>query len=408
MAVMSPFESNLGTKLLPSSISLLADNVFTPKTTTKNYLLLLFIFLPDNLLHVIILKFKFFKEKFLAKEKKKNKHVAHLIRLLIAAAALFFAFKGESLKELINNFSKLSVFVIIAAIALNLAGQFIFVGRWLLLLRTQDVKIKYKQALKLHFLGLFYNNCLPSSVGGDALRAWYVTKHTDKKLEAALSVLVDRIVGMACTFAMIFLAYWLIPAGGSGTHLEFQFDIVSIFIKLVIAGFALIFLAALALFIMFKSRKLRPKLFMYGFIFMMKWKMWSSRFKTAIKLYCSKPLTLLLAVVLSFTCQALPVFGLYLIGRELGIDAHIKYYYVFFPLSWVIGVIPISVGGAGVMELGLKGMFSQVARVTTKQGLGLALAQRIIWLLTSIPGVIIHITGKHLPEEERVEPDSLE
>jgi len=76
-------------------------------------------------------------------------------------------------------------------------------------------------------------------------------------------------------------------------------------------------------------------------------------------------------------------------------------------LSWVIGVIPISVGGAGVMELGLKGLFSQVAQVTTELGLGLGLAQRIIWLLTSIPGVIIHITGKHLPKEQRIEPDSL-
>jgi uncharacterized protein (TIRG00374 family) len=345
---------------------------------------------------------------FLADTKKKNKHVTNLIRVLIGAVAIYLALRGESLSELAANFRKLGIFVVIAAIALNLAGQFIFVLRWLLLLRAQHVTIKYKQALKLHFLGLFYNNFLPSSVGGDALRAWYVTKHTDKKLEAALSVLVDRVVGMACTFAMIFLAYWLIPADDSGTHLEFQFNIVSILIKLVIGVFALIFLAALALFIMFKSRKLRPKLLMYGFIFMMKWKMWSSRLKTAIKLYCSKPFTLLLAVLLSFTCQALPVYGLYLIGRGLGIDAHIKYYYVFFPLSWVIGVIPISVGGAGVMELGLKGMFSQVAQVTTEQGLGLALAQRFIWLITSIPGVIIHITGKHLPEEERVEPDSLE
>jgi len=342
----------------------------------------------------------------LAKTDKKNKHVAHLIRLLIAAAALYFAFKGESIKDLIANFSKLSPLIIIAAIALNLAGQFVFIIRWLLLLRAQAITIKYWPALKLHFLGLFYNNCLPSSVGGDALRAWYVTKHTDKKIEAALSVFVDRVIGMFCTFAMIFLAYWLIPAGESGTHLQFstEFNIVSLIIKLVLACLILLVLAVIVLFFMFKSKKFRPIFFKYAFIFMIRWKMWSGRVFTAIKLYCSKPFTILLAMLLSFTCQALPVFGLYLIGRNLGIDAHIKYYYIFFPLSWIIGVIPISVGGAGVMELGLKGLFSQVAQVTTEQGLGLALAQRVMWLLTSIPGVIIHITGKHLPDELKVEP----
>jgi hypothetical protein len=70
--VMSPFESNFGSKLVPSSISLLADNVLTPKTTTKNYLLLLFIFLPDNLLHVIMSKFKFFKENVFGRHKEKK------------------------------------------------------------------------------------------------------------------------------------------------------------------------------------------------------------------------------------------------------------------------------------------------------------------------------------------------
>lgn len=340
-------------------------------------------------------------------KEKKNKHFWLIIRLLIGVGALCLAFRGVDIKEMVGNFSKLSLFVIIAAIVLNLAGQFIFVFRWLMLLRAQDIKINYWPALKLHLLGLFYNNCLPSAVGGDALRAWYVTKHTDKKLEAALSVLVDRTIGMFCTFAMVFLSYWLIPSGGKGTHLQFEFNIGSILLKLVLACVAMVILAVLVLFIMFKTPRFRPILFKYGFIFMLRWKMWSSRIVTAVKIYCSKPLTLLAAIVLSFVCQSLPIYGLYLIGRNLGIEAHIKYYYVFFPLSWIIGVIPISVGGAGVMELGLKGLFSQVATVTTEQGLGLAFAQRIIWLITSIPGVIVHITGKHLPEDERVEPDEL-
>lgn len=358
-------------------------------------------FLPINVLRVIIIKFKLFKGNILADKNKKSKHVSHLIRLLIAIAALYFAFKGESIKEIISNFSSLSIFIIVAAIALNLAGQFVFVFRWLILLRAQHITINYWPALKLHFLGLFYNNCLPGAVGGDALRAWYVTMHTDKKIEAVLSVFVDRAIGMACTIAMIFLAYWLIPAGESGTHLQFgaNFNIVSLAMKLLLGVFALVAIAAVVLVVMYKSRKFRPILFKYMFIFMLRWKMWSGRVIAAVKLYCSKPFTLFLAIVLSFVCQAMPIFGLYLIGRKLGIDAHIKYYYIFFPLSWIIGIIPISVGGAGVMELGLKGMFSQVAQVTTEKGLGLALAQRIIWLLTSIPGVIIHLTGKHLPEE---------
>jgi uncharacterized membrane protein YbhN (UPF0104 family) len=102
----------------------------------------------------------------------------------------------------------------------------------------------------------------------------------------------------------------------------------------------------------------------------------------------------------------MPIYGLYLVGKDLGIAAHIKYYFIFFPLSWIIGVIPISVGGAGVMEFGIQGMFKVIGvsyRIPT-----LALAQRIMWLIISVPGVIIHLTGKHLPSEAPLEAENIE
>lgn len=342
----------------------------------------------------------------MAQTVKKNKHLSHLVRIAIAALALYFAFRGESISGIIKVFSGLNILVFLTALGLYVAGQFIFVFRWLILLRVQDISIKYFSALKLHFLGLFYNNCLPGAVGGDVLRAWYVTKHTEKKIEAALSVFVDRAIGLGSTIAMIFLSYWFIPAQGGGAELEFgaDFNLASLAVKFLIFVTAFILLAASTIAVMYYSRKLRPILLKYVFILALRWTFWFGRIIKAVKLYCCKPFTLFFAVLLSFICQAMPIYGLYLIGKDLGIEAHIKYYFVFFPLSWIIGVIPISVGGAGVMELGLKGLFSKVAQVTASQGLILALAQRLTWLLTSIPGVIIHITGKHLPKQEEINP----
>jgi uncharacterized protein (TIRG00374 family) len=332
---------------------------------------------------------------------QKSKHISHLIRIVVAVGALYFAFKGESARNIIRDFGNLNILIFIAAILLNIAGNLIFVFRWLILLRAQGIVLAYWPALKLHMLGLFYNNCLPGSVGGDALRAWYVTMHTEKKIEAAMSVFVDRAIGMACTIAMVFLTYWILPKGDKDTQftLGADFSIASLSLKLLLSVLAIAVLAAIVIAVMYFSRKLRPILFKYAFIIGLRWKIWSGRVIQAILLYCSKPFTLLFAVVLTFACQSLPIYGLYLIGENLGIQANIRYYFMFFPLSWIIGIIPISVGGAGVVELGLKGLFGKVAQVTTEQGLGIALAQRLIWLLTSIPGVVIHLTGKHLPKE---------
>jgi uncharacterized protein (TIRG00374 family) len=349
----------------------------------------------------------FCREKFLAQTSKKNKHISHLIRIAIAAAALYFAFKGESIRDIAKVFASLNLLVFAAALGLLLAGQLVFVLRWLILLRAQAVYVSYWPALKLHLLGLFYNNCLPGSVGGDVLRAWYVTMHTDKKIEAALSVFVDRAIGLACTVTMVFLTYWLVPKGGKETQftLGADFSFVSLSIKLLLGILIMVMLAAIIIAVMYFSKKLRPTLLKYIFIFSIRWKLWIGRVLKAVKLYCCKPFILLLAVVLTFICQAMPIYGLYLVGEDLGIQAHLRYYFMFFPLSWIIGIVPISVGGAGVMELGLKGLFSKVAQVTASQGLILALAQRLTWLLTSIPGVIIHISGKHLPDKEEIEKE---
>jgi glycosyltransferase 2 family protein len=345
--------------------------------------------------------FKYYYKENLLTQTGKNKHIGHLIRVAVAAGALYFAFRGESIRSIAKIFSDLNILVFLAALALYFFGQFIFVFRWLTLLRVQGISIKYLVAIRLHFLGLFYNNCLPGAVGGDVLRAWYVTKHTEKKIEAALSVFVDRVIGFFCTIAMAFLSYWLIPAQGTGAELKLgaNFNIASLSVKLFAAGGVAIFLVAAVIAIMYYNRRLRPIFLKYAFILSLKWMFWAGRIIKAVKIYCTKPFALLFALLLSFICQAMPVYGLYLVGRNLGIEAHIKYYYVFFPLSWIIGVIPISVGGAGVMELGLKGLFGKVAEVSASQGLILALTQRLTWLLTSIPGVIIHITGKHLPDE---------
>src|SRR5690606_42133661 len=69
----------------------------------------------------------------------------------------------------------------------------IFVSiRWYILLHTQTVEISYFTCIKIHFLGLFYNNILVSSLGGDILRMWYITHHSSRRVESAFSVLVDR------------------------------------------------------------------------------------------------------------------------------------------------------------------------------------------------------------------------
>ena len=121
------------------------------------------------------------------------------------------------------------------------------------------------------------------------------------------------------------------------------------------------------------------------------------KFRDAIVIYCKKPLTILLAFGLTVFLQMLAITAFWLLGRNMGIQASVKYYYVFFTLTWVLGAVPVSIAGAGVVEGMLAFLFITFAGVAKEAASALALCQRAVWMLASLPGAAIHLIGAHLP-----------
>jgi uncharacterized protein (TIRG00374 family) len=119
----------------------------------------------------------------------------------------------------------------------------------------------------------------------------------------------------------------------------------------------------------------------------------------AVKLYSRSPVTILGTFGLTVILQALSIAGFCLLGRDLGIEIPVKYYFVFFPISWLIGTIPISIGGLGIMEGSLSIMFKSVG-VSGKNASAIAVCQRLVWWVSSLPGIFIHLSGTHLPSEK--------
>jgi len=124
-----------------------------------------------------------------------------------------------------------------------------------------------------------------------------------------------------------------------------------------------------------------------------------SKIRQSIRIYCHKWPAIIGALLLTFCCQGMTVMAMWLVGKEIGIDVPAKYYFIFFPVSWLLGAIPISVGGLGIMEGWLKMMFMQVGTMSGKNALALALCQRLIFLIASLPGAAIHLMGAHLPKD---------
>jgi uncharacterized protein (TIRG00374 family) len=85
---------------------------------------------------------------------------------------------------------------------LGLAIYFIAIGfnvlKWQYLLRTLDLHVPFPSLYRYNLVGLFFALLPLSMVGGDIARGWDLARHTKgRAAEVAVSVLVDRLVGLA-------------------------------------------------------------------------------------------------------------------------------------------------------------------------------------------------------------------
>lgn len=84
--------------------------------------------------------------------------------------------------------------------------------RWNFLLLIQKIRLPIIETWRLAMIGVFFNNFLPGSTGGDVIKIFYALRHApDRKPQAVLSVLMDRILGLiailAVTVALLPLGY---------------------------------------------------------------------------------------------------------------------------------------------------------------------------------------------------------
>ena len=142
-----------------------------------------------------------------ADNEKRNGRLSLVARVGVAVVAIAWVLRGQDWQELGKVFQDLNLGYFVLSLATYALAQLVIAFRWWLLLRAQSIRISVLATFRLHFLGLFYNNVMPSSVGGDLLKAWYVTRHTEKRLEGALSVFIDRVVGLGGMVLMAVVAY---------------------------------------------------------------------------------------------------------------------------------------------------------------------------------------------------------
>jgi len=113
----------------------------------------------------------------------------------IAILLLLFAFK-VNIGQVGQAFTQSQISWIILAGALHIIGLFISAYRWQLLLSAQAVQAPMWGLLQSYLIGGFFNNFLPTRVGGDVYRAIDSKRYSASLLRPIAVIIMERLTGV--------------------------------------------------------------------------------------------------------------------------------------------------------------------------------------------------------------------
>jgi glycosyltransferase 2 family protein len=330
----------------------------------------------------------------------KIKNFLWLIIALITLAVLSYNINWAEFKASIVGISWSWA---IWAVVVYFFAQTVLAGRWLLLLRVQGIHISLYQVIKLTYLGLFYNNMMPGSVGGDLLKGWYITHHSDQtlRIEAAVTVFVDRLTGLIGMVMVAVLASFVI-----GSQITYDSPYGQIQIRWVIWA---IFAAMVGVSIVFLSRHVRRLLLLSYLLEKLPFARFLRKADNAIRIYRHHIPTMLISLLITAVIQWTAIAAVWMLSQSLHFDkVTFVQCLIIMPIVWVIGVaIPVP-GGLGIIEGLITYLFCLAINPenpgqATEQALALAMLNRIMICTCSLPGALVPVFGGHLPKPAELE-----
>jgi glycosyltransferase 2 family protein len=118
------------------------------------------------------------------------------IKILVSAALLYFALRKANFSDLASRINIASLGWIVVAIAVTFFQIFVGVLRWREVSAECGAPLGAMKAMRFNVIGAFFNQTLPSSIGGDAVRLWLVARGGAGWRAATYSIFVDRAIGL--------------------------------------------------------------------------------------------------------------------------------------------------------------------------------------------------------------------
>tara|TARA_B100001057_G_scaffold497929_1_gene603443 strand:- start:2320 stop:3243 length:924 start_codon:yes stop_codon:yes gene_type:complete len=287
-----------------------------------------------------------------------------LMRTFIILLSIFILYSILDFNKLKIIFLNINYWPLIFAILIYLLVQLVSAQRFIYVSESLGYSIPFYNSVRVHFIGLWFNNIMPTGLGGDIIKAGMFKKSMG--LSAAITAsLLDRGFGMIFAIICIFLQLPLY-------YFFFGNTFTLIVLLICISTFTVI-----ALGILWAKTDLNKKLTLFKWFHML----FNNLNKSFNRNFLFKQFWV------CFIIHFNGILAYFLIGLSLGISVEVINYILVVPLIFLTALFPLSYAGWGLRELSAVALFSLIG-VSNELAFTSAVFFGLLSIIIGIPGII--------------------
>ncbi len=254
---------------------------------------------------------------------------------------------------------------------------FFFALRWRLLLRATGFEVPMGRVFLITYIGVFFNNFLPGSVGGDIARGMIVARGADRKAALVGTILLDRIIGLG---TMILLATsCVLPILPDPSMRTVVMIVLGLFFGMILA-YLVYFNGALRKRFGGEGKSGRVRRIV-------------SELDGAFRLVKDQKRVVASCALLSVLGQGSVIVLTYALALALDVPGvKLVQFFIFEPLIFIVTALPVSMGGWGVQE-GAYAFFFEKVGVSRNGAIAISILYKLTLIFVSIPGGILLASG---------------
>jgi uncharacterized protein (TIRG00374 family) len=304
-----------------------------------------------------------------------------VLKIAVSVALLALLFSRVDARRLWTIARHASMAWLAAALLIYFLTVLTSVWRWRLLLHAQGVTVPRHTLLGSYLVATFFNNFLPSNVGGDVIRIRDTARPARSTTLATVVVLSDRVLGL--------LALVLVAAIGASAAAEVPAHAVSpIWPSWLWAGFLLCAAAAAPAVLapIGFSRLLQPLT-----VFHPEWVGGRiEKLTDVLSRFREQPAAIASCFVAAVIVQASMIVFYLAVIYALHLRVNVWDLAVIVPISFVVQLLPVSVGGFGVREATFSIYFAKIG-LPIESAVVMSLVGAALLMLFSLTGAAVYV-----------------